>query len=289
MTKPLVVVVGEGRLGQSLALYLHSIGLSFQTLKGRDPLIFQKIYNLSKARDTKRPSITHIINTAAITDVAKCQENPALAFKVNSVLPLKIRNSISPNVHLTHISTDQVYSCKGFSKENDASPVNVYGWSKVAADLALAQAENTLVLRTNYIGISLIKERPSLIDWAISQLSRNQTISGYSDILFNPLTQDQLTQLIVYTATHKLTGIFNVGSHDSLSKLELIQHLCRILGYRSDLVVKSKYADCVDKKLPRPLDMRMDVNKIKKSLPEVKLPTRNDLISEIRAFGQFYR
>ena len=70
----------------------------------------------------KNNNLDVIINLVALTDLEKCEKDVASAFKSNVQTMEKLIASISSlNIHLIHISTDQVYSGDGPHKEEDVS------------------------------------------------------------------------------------------------------------------------------------------------------------------------
>ena len=86
--------------------------------------------------ELNRPDV--IINCAGITDVALCEKNPELAYKVNA---LGARNlSIAARkigAKLVQISTDDVFdgqSSEPYCEFDDTNPKTVYGRSKRAGE-----------------------------------------------------------------------------------------------------------------------------------------------------------
>ena len=108
------------------------------------------------------PSIVHelkpdiIVNAAAYTAVDKAEQEEQLATVVNGtaagVLAEEARKS---GVLLIHYSTDYVFDgTKGspYTEEDAPNPINAYGRSKLAGELAIAEsAADYLILRTSWV------------------------------------------------------------------------------------------------------------------------------------------
>lgn len=97
-----------------------------------------------------------IINAAAFTAVDKAEECVDLAYAVNCDGPKNLAKA-ADNVGGTvlHISTDYVFpgDKQGvYSEEDEIGPLGVYGKSKLAGELALAEAnERHIILRTAWV------------------------------------------------------------------------------------------------------------------------------------------
>ena len=88
---------------------------------------------------------THIIHTAALTNVDYCELNPEECQEVNVNATRKLWEEAQKiNAHLQLLSTDFIFDgLKGNYKETDEpSAVSIYGQSKVDAEQVLIQSQN---------------------------------------------------------------------------------------------------------------------------------------------------
>ncbi|MEZ9898969.1 dTDP-4-dehydrorhamnose reductase [Vibrio breoganii] len=97
-----------------------------------------------------------IINAAAHTAVDKAEEEEALSFAVNCDGPKFLAESAAGvGATLMHISTDYVFpgNKDGVYSEDDATgPLGVYGKSKLAGELAIAEeTHNFIILRAAWV------------------------------------------------------------------------------------------------------------------------------------------
>ena len=152
-----------------------------------------------------------IINAGAYTavDRAETPEGRPVAWKANAQGPaLLARVAHEHNITLVHVSSDYVFD--GTAEEHDEeeafAPLGVYGQTKAAGDIAVANAPRHYILRSS---------------WVIGE-GRNfvKTMKGLSDRVADP--EDGLAQVTVVddqlgrlTFTRDMAGaIFHVlGSH----------------------------------------------------------------------------
>lgn len=98
-----------------------------------------------------------IINAAAYTAVDKAEEEPELAYKVNSEAPKSIARALSKhNGKLIQISTDFVFSGEQnypYQPDQKINPVCTYGLSKGLGEKYILEIlkENSYVIRTSWL------------------------------------------------------------------------------------------------------------------------------------------
>lgn len=97
-----------------------------------------------------------IVNAAAYTAVDRAEDEPAAAHAVNATACEVIAAEAQrTGAWVIHYSTDYVYDGRGHQPWTEASPtqpLGVYGASKLAGDLAVAQGcKRHLILRTSWV------------------------------------------------------------------------------------------------------------------------------------------
>ena len=102
---------------------------------GDEPTVFEFV-------ERNRP--TAILNCAAYTAVDAAETDEATATRVNGVGPRNLaRAAVFAQAHLVHVSTDYVFPGDGtvpYVETDPIGPRNAYGRSKLAGDLAIAEA-----------------------------------------------------------------------------------------------------------------------------------------------------
>ena len=229
-----------------------------------------------------------IINLIAFTDIEKCELDIKNAYLVNVVNAERIvitlnRMNINKRPHLIHISTDHLYSGSGPHNEDNVMPCNVYGLTKYFAETFAAKV-NATILRTNFFGKSLAKNRSSFSDWVVKSAIYGEKINVFENVLFSPLNMETLSNLIHIVVMRPISGLFNLGSSEGKSKADFSYMLLDELEISTALITRAR-SDNIGSHLQRPSDMRMDSSLFEK-VYSCKLPT---LESEIKLIAKEYR
>jgi dTDP-4-dehydrorhamnose reductase len=273
-----------GMLGTSLSKHLKAVGYSVLS-QGRRQVAECKFnpnnrHKLAELID--REQVDTIINLVALTNLDLCEEQVAEAYHVNSGVVAAIVEALGlcssgSKPHLIHISTDQLYSGAGPHSEEHVHPINVYGLSKYTGELIALQAGAT-ILRTNFYGLSHCPERKSFTDWAIQSLRDGIPITVFEDVRFSALHIKTLCEFVGLAIGHRLSGVYNLGCRDSMSKAEFVFSLVDLLGLSGKLL---KIGASTDHKFKakRSLDMTLRVERIEKALG-VTCPSMQHQIEE---------
>lgn len=97
-----------------------------------------------------------IVNPAAYTAVDKAESEPELAMQINGIAPgIMAEEASKIGSAIIHYSTDYVFdgtSARAYLEEDTPNPVNVYGQTKLAGELAIqASGALFLILRTSWV------------------------------------------------------------------------------------------------------------------------------------------
>jgi dTDP-4-dehydrorhamnose reductase len=160
---------------------------------------------------------------------------------------------------------------------------NYYGFSKYAGELAASSIPST-ILRTNFFGRSRCSNRSSLTDWLYRSLTRSDFIEVFDDVMFSPLSMSTVSEMIELSVRYRPVGVFNLGSHNGMSKSDLAFSFADKVGLSTNTMKRTKTNQVSFLKAYRPKDMRMDSDKIERILG-IKLPS---LIDEIEQAAEDY-
>ena len=78
-----------------------------------------------------------IVNTVAEINLEECQKNISIAYQANVQIGINLVEAVSylnKNIYLVQISSDNVYSDPGFSREDQVKCVNNYGFTTAIWD-----------------------------------------------------------------------------------------------------------------------------------------------------------
>ena len=112
--------------------------------------------------DSARPE--WLINCAALADLDVCEDNPDLARRLNTDLPLQLAKICKERgVKFVHISTDAVFdgmTISFYKEEDEPNPLGVYAQTKLDGERAVLDEDpNAIVARVNFYGWSLTGKR----------------------------------------------------------------------------------------------------------------------------------
>jgi len=281
----MILVTGStGLLGSTLVPYLKKQGNAVVTharLKNADFLA--NLANKNEAfalLDKLQPSV--IINLVSLTSVEECQDRPNAAYLSNTLTVENLTNWIlhtGATCHLIQISTDHVYDGIGPHTEDQVTLTNIYASSKYAGELAATRVPSTII-RTNFVGRSRVSYRESLTDWVYNSLTRGEDVRVLRDVFFSPLSMTTLAEMIQLVIKKKPVGIFNLGSHNGMSKADFD------FAFAAHLGLQTKSMNCIDStqatflRAYRPKDMRMDCSKFENAFG-IKLPILGDEIKRV--------
>ncbi len=221
-----------------------------------------------------------VIHLVALTNVDQCQDEPDLADQINHQTVLNLVSALAPHVRLVYISTDQLYpDVSGLHAEDDVDPMNIYAQTKLAGEQAALAHQNAVALRTNLFGVSKTQGRMSLSDFFIQSFKNRTPIKIFEDSMFSPLHMKTLADLILQISETDMTGVYNLGSREGMSKADFALALADHLGLNSDCATITQSTQ-IGGRAPRPRDMRIDVTKIEAALG-VKMPTLQEEIEKL--------
>ncbi|HKP05047.1 MAG TPA: dTDP-4-dehydrorhamnose reductase [Chthoniobacterales bacterium] len=124
-----------------------------------------------------------LINTAAQTNVDRCETHVDEAFALNAEAPRVLAEiCAAKRARFIHISTDYVFDGEKrepYAEEDPARPISVYGESKREGERrALEANERALMVRVSWV---FGPDRPSFVDWAINQAREHDEVKAIAD------------------------------------------------------------------------------------------------------------
>lgn len=139
-----------------------------------------------------------LINTAAQTNVDRCETHQEEAFALNGDAPGVLAEICArKKARFIHISTDYVFDGekrKPYTEEDEARPISVYGESKRAGERrALEANEQALVVRVSWV---FGPDRTSFIDWALNQAREHEEVNAIADKWATPTYTLDLAQML---------------------------------------------------------------------------------------------
>ena len=238
----------------------------------------------------KQISPHYIINAAAYTAVDRAENEPQLAYAINSESVSTIAAAASEiNAHVIHYSTDYVFDGHGHSpwKETDnPAPLSVYGDSKLKGEQALARQlpRGHWIFRTSWVygrnGANFLKTMLRLAN-------ERETLSVVDDQIGAPTSAD----LIVDVTLRALKampdpGTYHLSAAGETSWFGYARHVVdRARKSMADLRLAADAIQPISSanyptQAKRPLNSRLDCEKLQVAL-KYKLPDWQDDVNRV--------
>lgn len=249
-----VLITGSnGLLGQKLIKFCMNQGLSFKGVSigpNRNPECLEKDYqslDLTNYTEVdyffRENEFTHIIHTAAMTNVDACELNPDLCFEINHKASTYLFDiAQSKNIHFTFLSTDFVFDGKkgDYSEGDVPNPLSAYGRSKWMAEqnIILSPYSNWAISRTIIVyGKGHAINKSNIFSWLINELSQGNQVSLITDHFRAPTWAEDLAEACLAIVQKNKKGIYHLSGPETLSIYEIGLRVAKYLGVSEDLII----------------------------------------------------
>jgi dTDP-4-dehydrorhamnose reductase len=233
MNKKILVTGANGQLGSELwELSVHYSQFEW-VFADRSVLDLSDLESIPDYLDSIQPQI--IINCAAYTAVDKAETETELADVLNhQAVTVMALWSASHDCRLIHISTDYVFdgnSSTALDEEALTAPINVYGQTKLAGELAcMRENPEAIIIRTSWVysrfGNNFVKTMSRL-------MQERDSLNVVNDQIGSPTYAADLAQAILTIITHPnwQAGIYHFSNEGEISWYELALAIQEIGGF----------------------------------------------------------
>jgi len=278
--KRVLLVGGSGMLGSNIVVSSSAFDLYPTYLRNRitHPRALQLDISdrdsVLKRVEAIQPEV--IVHTGGMTKPAACEEEPALAYKVNvegTAHLVEAASSIGTRFIL--LSSDLVFdgSAERYDEDSLTHPLSVYGRNKVEAEeLVRTGSDDFAILRTTVMYGWSSRYNESMAEWVLRGLQENRELNMYHDqyrqfILINDLVA-AIFELIEMKAP--LNETILVAGPELLSRYEFAQRLAQTFGL-PEANIRSTSFDSTPQAAFTPKRLRLDTSKAARIL---KTPIR---------------
>ncbi len=277
-----VLITGSnGLLGQKIVQQLLKKNITFlatSNAEKRDtdcPDLFYRsmdICNKNEVQTVIREfSPTHVIHTAAITNVDTCELEPEKCQLVN-VEGTKnvIEATFSVNAHFQFLSTDFVFDGEkgNYSEEDEVGPLSVYAQSKVDAEkLLLGNGnDNYSIVRTIIVyGKGNNLSRTNIFLWAKDALPKGDLMNVVDDQFRAPTWADDLAWGCLRICELNEKGVYHLSGPQTFSIYEIVEKVAQFYDYSTDNLHKIK-SSTLNQPAKRPPRTGFNLTKAKNKL-----------------------
>jgi len=236
-----ILVLGvDGFLGNRLFHFVHEkynvLGTSRRpsTVDGYKVIYFDanNVDAIAKILEKYQPSV--VINCIAITDVDFCEKNVESCNVLNNLLPSHLAFYTNQmGIKLIHISTDHFQSELNEPRTEFTKvwAVNNYGKTKFDAENnIMAKDRDALIIRTNFFGFEANDKKVKLLSHIKERLESGLNFTGFTDVVFSPVSINTLIPLIYKLIEVDVKGIINISCTESVSKFQFAQSVAIALN-----------------------------------------------------------
>jgi dTDP-4-dehydrorhamnose reductase len=229
-----VVVIGNGLLAKTISdewTRQPSATWDYLYLRGHDAVDITSLGSIERMLSELGPDV--VINTAALHNLAACEESPGRARELNAVAPANLARRV-PTIF---ISTDYVFNDRGPHTEDlpGSTPRSAYGRSKLAGELATLEYGGVVVRVSGLYGhhVSRAKGNKGFPD-ALTQSSdpiRLPTDQRFSPT-YAPHAAARILEIATMLAEGKAGGIYHAANRGVLSWAEWAEHILAMTGHK---------------------------------------------------------
>ncbi len=235
------VIGANGQLGQDIVRAMVENGdqvveLNHDSMDVADPGSVKIALN--------RDNLELVVNTAAMHDLEKCEQDPDTAFRVNAVGARNVALACKERgVKLVHISTNYVFdgAKRGPYRESDEPlPLNVYGTSKLRGEFFVRTIlPEHFVLRVSglYGHAPCRAKKMNFVELMLKLGREREEVRVVdSEILAPSFTLDVARQITRLAAT-EVYGLYHVAAHGQCSWHRFAQEIFSLAGINTRLTV----------------------------------------------------
>jgi dTDP-4-dehydrorhamnose reductase len=218
----ILVTGANGQLGSELGILSAKYPQYNWFFADRTKITLDNLEILKKQLNEIKPDV--ILNCGAYTAVDKAETEKELAFTINHLaVEIIAAYSFANDVKLIHVSTDYVFdgtSSVSLDEEAKTNPINVYGESKRAGEIAcLKENPNSIIIRTSWVyskfGNNFVKTMQRL-------MQERDSVNVVNDQIGSPTYAADLAEamLDILESQKWISGIYNYSNEGEISWYE---------------------------------------------------------------------
>lgn len=233
----------------------------------------------------ERPTL--IINCAVI-DVDLCERDPALAQAINVDGPRHLAAAAADiRAEILHFSTNYVFDGRTpghvYTQTDEALPINSYGQTKRAGELAVQSANpHSYIVRTSWV---FGRGKQSFLATLPQRLQAGERVRAITDVWASATYVNDLVLRVAELIVHKHYGIYHVVNSGVCSYHEYALECARLVGL--DEAAIANFIEAVSEDEARRLAERPRYTPMQCSLSaELGLPPLRDWRMALAAYVQ---
>lgn len=193
----------------------------------------------------REANVDWVVNTAAFHNVMKCEEQPELAFELNCTAVRNLAQACQElNVQLLTFSTDYIFGGERrlpYTEEDCPRPLQIYGISKLAGELAALSAapEHATIIRTCglYGRSGAASKGGNFVDSRVADGRRGGVLEVSSEQVVCPTSTYDLSKAVYALIGNDIapSGIYHLVNQGECSWFEFTAAIFDYLGIDTEL------------------------------------------------------
>lgn len=241
-----MVTGGSGQLGRSImdvAEYSgHRFIYTYMCSQSHEGMVHLDITDPEEVNQVMEDyGIDVIVNCAGYTDVERAESEEDKVFKVNAeAVDVLAGAAKARGALLIHISTDYIFDgtrSEPYSEDAEASPLGVYGRSKLAGELAVrASGARYMIIRTSWLYSRYGK---NFVKTILKKSEEQPLLKVVSDQVGTPTYAGDLAEFILTLLEPEnleKTGTYNYTNEGVCSWYDLACEVCEMSGNLCEVV-----------------------------------------------------
>lgn len=235
--KKILVTGSNGQLGSEIEVLSKNYSTYKWIFADRTKITLNDLDILEAQLKEIQPDI--ILSCGAYTAVDKAESEKELAFTVNHLaIELIAKYTVENSAKLIHISTDYVFdgsSSKALDEDSETNPINVYGESKLAGEIAcLKQNPNSIIIRTSWVyskfGNNFVKTMQRL-------MQERDEINVVNDQIGSPTYAADLAMVMIdiIESPKWVPGIYNFSNEGEISWYQFALAIKELGNYKCEV------------------------------------------------------
>ena len=279
--KKILITGSNGLLGQKIVSQLVKNGVDFIATslgENRNPDCPEKYYFSLDITDENQVTTvfqkfqpTHIIHTAAMTNVDQCETDKKGCDLLNvEATHILWEAAKRLNAHFQLLSTDFVFDGEkgNYSEEDKPNPLSYYGNSKLKAENILINDtnKNWSIVRTIIVyGEGNNLSRSNIVLWAKEALSKGTELNIIDDQFRAPTWADDLAWACIEIADKQKKGIYHIAGPETMSIFRLVERIAEFHHLSTEMLNKTN-SSSLNQAAKRPPKTGFDISKAKREL-----------------------
>jgi dTDP-4-dehydrorhamnose reductase len=210
-----------------------------------------------------------VIHTAAETNVDRCENEKAHAWKINVDGTRILAEACSRGkARIVYISTDYVFDGeKGlYAEEDKPNPVNHYGITKLMGERHAEElCESSAILRTSVL-YGTHPDKPNFAKWVVATLTQGKSVTVVKDHYNSPTLADNLAEVVMETVKRSLEGLYHAAGSERISRYNLALKIAETFKLDTSLIKPIEMSELKAWTAKRPKDSSLRVDKIQKEI-----------------------